>query len=234
MNPILSAIVAVSLLGMTGCKNPFNRSQNAEGGATGVVSGSAKLTVFNNELSTGGGAFLYPGGENHSIIFDHQTNTIGRRSLRYMWNGKITNPDGSGYEFGATYGFAGFSLMHTAQQSAYTSTAGRDLRAAGYTRVTFYARGSLATYTTLKVEAGGPTAACMTLSTSGTADECSNGNTGRLSEDWQAFRLTVSSTQQSAIKDFFKATFVFTDPTPGSTNPGQGGVVYFDQIFYEP
>ena len=60
--------------------------------------------------------------------------------------------------------------------------------------------------------------------------------TGVLTGGWQMVTLPLTSGEQTAIKDFLKATFVF-DPSqlpPGDTAPGQGGTVYLDQIFYKP
>jgi len=234
MNRLLPFLMLVPMfLLMEGCKNPFDRTHDPDGGPTGSLS-AGQLTVFNNELSSGGGAFLYPGSDNHSVAFDDRSNSLSQRSIRYAWNGQISNPTGSGYQYGATYIFAGFSLMHVPQQTTYETTPGRDLRAAGYTRISFYARGELTTYNSVKIEAGGPTSACMTLSTDGTVDECSNGRTGRLTASWQQFVLPITSAQQTAVKDLLKATFVFNNPIPGNTNPGQGGVLFLDKIFYQP
>ena len=56
--------------------------------------------------------------------------------------------------------------------------------------------------------------------------------TGTLSSGWNSFKVTgISPTNLSNVKDFFKATFVFTS---GSPTPGTGGTVYFDQIQYTP
>ena len=142
--------------------------------------------------------------------------------------------------------FAGFSLMHVPLFANYTTMPGRDLRAAGYTKVTFYARANLSSLTSITIEAGGPNPeACVTLSVDGTVDNCQNLFTGSTNEghrtdtisgNWKQYTLPISGTQQSAIKDFFKATLVFdgTQLPPGNTNPGQGGTLYLDQIFYKP
>jgi len=226
MNRLLPLMILIAMfLSLEGCKNPFSRTKDPDGGPTGASS-ATQLTIFSNELSSGGGAFQYPGGNNLSLDFSDRSNPLSQRSIRFAWNGQPTD--------GTTITYAGMSLMHVPLFRDYTSTVGRNLQASGYTRVTFYARGSLTTYNAVKVEAGGPTAACMTLSVDGTVDECGNARTAQLTGDWQAFSLPVSSAQQSAIKDLFKTTFVFNNPTPGSTAPGQGGVLYLDRIFYQP
>ena len=224
------------LLLAAGCKSPFGRTKDSSSGPTGSLGGSGQFAVFNDELVSGGGAFEYPGGNNLSLAFDDHSDPLSRRSIRFAWNGQPTDA--------TTITFAGMSLMHVPVFANYDITPPRDLRAAGYTRVVFAARGALSTFTSVKIEAGGPASACMTLSASGTTNECFLNNnpatpcltcqTLPFSSGWRSYSLPLSSAQQSAIKDFFKATFIFDNPTPGSTNPGQGGTIYLDQIFYKP
>ena len=143
--------------------------------------------------------------------------------------------------------FVGMDLMYTATQSQYdftNATSGRDLRAAGYTRVAFFSRGSLSTNTVLKVEvasSGNPPGClvpvpspCVTLSTNGTDDDpnfpC--GRTAQLTGSWQSYSIPVANSDLANVKDFFKATFVFK-PAIGAP-AGQGGTVYFDVIQYAP
>ena len=230
----------VALAGLlAGChKSPFERTTNSQGGAIGGFSGTAALTVFSDELVSSGGAFLYPGGENQTLSFADQSNPLSARSIRYLWNGKP--PQGGS----SSFTFAGFDLMNAATQATYSSTPGRDLRAAGYTKVKFYARGSLSTNTVLKIEVaddgidGGVIPGCLVLSANGT-DTVTSGNqpcsnTRTLTGDWQSYTILISNAMLASVKDYFKATFVFTDPFVGNQTPGQGGTVYFDQIFYEP
>jgi len=231
----------MALLLSTGCKSPFNRTQDSSSGPASTIGASGQYPIFNNELVSGGGAFEYPEGigNNLSLNFDDHSNPVGKRSIRFSWNGQPA--DGSGLSATVTSIFAGVSLMHVPLFGNYTSTPGRDLRAAGYNTVTFQARGDLHTYTSVTIEAGGPNpAACITLSADGSVDNCgtlfpSEGHlTGTLTSNWQTYNLPITNAQQSAIKDLFKATFVFAYPTPGNTNPGQGGTIYLDQIFYKP
>ena len=64
-------------------------------------------------------------------------------------------------------------------------------------------------------------------------DPCGNGNVRTLTGGWQQYSLPVTSAQQSAVKDFFKATYIFGTVAPGDYNAGQGGTLYLDQIFYK-
>lgn len=226
-----------------GCnRSPAERVQDASGGgALGRFGVASAFIIFDDELASGGGAFFYPGGENQNLSFNDTSNSISRRSIRYSWNGlPVSNlgcmPD-------PTHNFAGFDLMHVPQQSAYLGTPGRDLRKAGYTRATFYARGSLSTNTVLKIEVASPgsvgcaalPAPCLTLSTNGTDDDgsglCSHAS---FTSNWQHYAIPISNPSLGSVKDFFKATLIFTDPFVGNQAPGQGGTVYFDAIGYVP
>jgi hypothetical protein len=231
------------LLVVAGCKNPFDSTRNASGGGpTGTFSGSSTFVIFYNELVSGGGAFLYPGSDGQSLSFNDTSNPIGYRSIRYSWTGQpVSNP---GCSPDPTHNFAGFDLMHTPTLDTYLTTPGRDLSKAGYTKVTFYARGSLSSRTLVKVEvasAQNPSvcvplhAACISLSVSGTDDDDNNpcGVTGTLTSSWQHYSIPVDGSTLTAVKNFFKSTFIFNDLYPGSTTPGQGGTVYFDQILYQ-
>ncbi len=221
---------------LVGCKSPFERTRDASnGGATGIVGTSATFVIFSNEIRSGGGAFEYPGGENQSLTFADTSNPLSYRSIRYSWTG---SPAAAG---STDHTLAGFVLMHTAVQTDYAGTAGHDLRGAAYTKVTFYARGSLSTNTDAKIEVSddGNTATaapCLTLSTSGTSDLCSGALAmppQALTSAWQKYTITVPNASLAIIKDFFKSTFVFTDPFVGNLQPGQGGTVYYDNIQYE-
>ncbi len=221
-------MVLIGLM-VTGCKSPFERTKNdSSGGALGTFNSNGRLTVFASELQTGGGAFLYPSGENQVLSFNDTSNAVSARSIRYTWNGQSV--DGQ-------IVFAGFTLMHTPTQSTYSTTIGRDLRAAGYTRVTFYARGTLAANNLVKIEVaddGATTTAapCVSLSESGTMDASpACGTMGTLSPTWQPVTMTVANSNLANVKDFFKATII---DISGSTIPGGGGTVFFDQIEYAP
>ncbi len=224
---------------LTSCnKSPIERASDSSSRALGNSSG-VNFVIFSDELKSGGGAFLYPDGQGQTLSFTDTSNSISRRSIRYFWTGQDQNS-----EFGLEHTYAGFDLMHTTTQGAYSGTVGRDFRNFGYTRATFYARGTLSTNTVVKIEVSNPAtpSPCIVLSTSGLDDDSNPNigqaanctNLGTLSTSWQRYSIAIPNAAQSAIKDYFKATFVFKVPFVGSTEPGQGGTVYFDQIQYEP
>lgn len=229
------SLIAVALLaGLTGCSDsPYDRTKNGSGGGpTGSLSATNNYIIFSSELSSGGGAFLYPGAEEQSLTFSDRSNPISERSIRYRWTGESVASQTL---------YAGFNLMHTPTQATYTSTVGRDLRSAGYTQVTFYIRGTLSTNTIAKVEVaddgntGTANTSCVSLSTDGTGNDPTTPcvNTGTLSTSWQKVTITIATpaTPLANVKDFFKVTFVYN---PLSNPKGQGGEVFIDQIQYEP
>jgi hypothetical protein len=224
-------------------KSPFDRTRDASsGGATGTFTGDRSLPVFSNELKTGGGAFIYPGDENQTLSFSDTSNPVSARSIKYVWNGgNVTTP---GCPSNPQHDFAGFTLIHTPTQAEYATTPGRDLSAAGYSKVTFFARGSLSDDTVLKIEAATPSAGggcpaptaspCITLYGENAipSNVCvGGGSSAQLTSSWQQYTITgLTSSDLDSIQDFFKATYVYS----GGTAAGQGGTVYFDQIQYEP
>ncbi len=240
-----SLLAACCLLLAFGCnKNPFDRTSNASnGGGTGTFTGSNSFVIFNNELISGGGAFEYPGSEGQSLSFNDMSNPVSHRSVRYSWTGEaVSNPSCAPNPEST---FAGFDLMHTPTIDTYASTPGRDLRQAGYTKVTFFARGSLSTNTYLKVEVASPGSSNPCAAVVSPCIKLLNGTDPapaqdatctpfQLSGQWGTYTVTIPtpSTQLSAVKDFFKATFVYT-PSFGAP-AGQGGTAYFDVIQYQP
>ena len=97
---------------------------------------ASAFVIFSDELVTGGGAFEYPGGENQTLSFSDTSNPVSHRSIRYAWNGE---PPKAG---DTDHTFAGFTLIQTASQTTYSSTAGRNLSAANYGKATLFIRGS--------------------------------------------------------------------------------------------
>ena len=241
-----SLSILLCLFFIAGCNlSPFGRTRDASNGGGSGAFGSGTFVIFNDELVSGGGAFEYPGSEGQVLTFSDTSNPISRRSIRYSWTGE---PPGGQPRDGSAPTFAGFDLMHTPTFDTYASTPGRDLRAAGYTKVTFYARGSLSTFTELKIEVSddGNTATptpCMVLSTDGTDphDLCTSNGSNQykmspqtLTSSWQQYTMTITAplTSLKDVKDYFKATYVYT-PIIGAP-VGQGGAVYFDVIVYQP
>ncbi len=228
-------IMILCLFVLTACeKSPSSRTRSVGSGGTGAISAGGTFVVFSGELMTGGGAFLYPGDAGQSLSFADRSNPTSERSIRYSWTGETV---------ASQHVFVGFTLMHTPLQADYGTAPARNLAAAGYTRVTFDARGDLSSNTLVKIEVaddgngGTANASCVSLSESGTLDALFGacGNTNTLEPGWRRYSVPIAApgTALANLKDFIKVTFIFNDPFPGNTVPGQGGVIYIDQIQYE-
>jgi hypothetical protein len=229
------SLLSLIVIAVAGCKSPSDSVKDASGGGALGTFGNGNLVVFSNELKTGGGAFLYPGGENQILAFNDTTNPVSARSIRYTWNG---GPVASQTVF------AGFDLMHTPTQATYASTQGRNLSNASYHKVTFDARGSLSDRVIVKVEVdddGDPATAapCIVLSENGQDTDPNSPSCllGKLTANWLQYPVTgvsiIDFTSKLAnVKDFFKATMICNQG--GGNIPCQGGTVYFDTIQYTP
>ena len=219
------------LLSVAGCKkSPFDRTRNGDPGAAGAFGVAGGFGIFNGELSTGGGAFLYPGGENAGLSFADRSDPITARSIRFNWTGQPTQAGGPG-------NFAGFDLMHTIDFGSYATTPGRNLTAANYSQAVFYFRGSLAADTYAKVEvaadgvSGPPADGCLILSTDGSNPEAGTCPAVRtLTANWQQGMISIPHAALANVKDFFKVTLIYNQPS----GAGQGGVIYVDAINYKP
>ena len=180
------------------------------------------MIIYDDTLKTGGGVGLFPSGDNQQINLASTTLPhSGEFCINYSWNGNdVSNPGGSP---NPEHTFAGFDLFVSNSFTTLASTPGRDLSAAGYTQVTFWLRGSLSASTTIKVEVAG------TGSTSTIAPSII---IGTLQNYWQQFSVPVSPSDLKNVKEFFKLTFVYAQPT-GTTAPGGGGSVFVDDIQYQ-
>jgi len=176
--------------------------------------------VFGNgSLQTGGGVDFFPSAQNQQLAFDFRDNChSGPRCISYFWNGQDVLNSGV-----AEHTFVGFDLLVSQNFSTLAGTPARNLSAAGYTKVTFWMRGSLSDSTQVKVEAPGTgnqsTLAPTLIITS-------------LLGSWQQFTVSAGPGAFSNVKEFFKVTFVYNQPT-GTTNHGDGGSVFIDDIHFE-
>jgi hypothetical protein len=152
--------------------------------------------------------------------------------MRYHWTGG---------NVAGQFVYAGVDLMRAGNLAEYPTTAPIDLRSGRYRLVRFDVRGALSADTVLKIEVAddgdpGTPAPCLVLSESGQdTDSTPNNpvgcqNVGRLEADWRRFTIPVTDTNLLAVKDFFKATFIYKR----TDLPGSGGTVFFDNIEYLP
>jgi hypothetical protein len=227
-------LLSLIVIAVPGCKSPSDSVRDASGGGPTGSFGTGNLVVFSNELKTGGGAFEYPNGDNQILSFNDTSNPISARSIRYNWNGQSVN--------GQT-GFAGFDLCFVPvvdnNFTHYNNDTPRDLRAAGYNHVTFYARGNFASNEFIKVEVaddgdGGAIPPCVALSPNGDLDDTAGlpcGTLASIGTAWGSHTITITNSHLNPLKDFFKATFVCLNT---GNIPCGSSTVYFDNIVYTP
>jgi hypothetical protein len=202
-------------LAFAGCrKNPIEKLSNtlADGA---LPQSSGTFVLYDDEVKTGGGAGFIPGGENQSISFDDQASPEqGYRDIRYIWSGADV--------MGSTeteHLFAGFSMLVSPDFTAFNTTPARDLSAPGYTSVKLFVKGSLSTGTTLRVE--GPS--------TGASNFVAARIEPTLTSDWQEVTLPIPASDFSRVKVFLTVSLQYAQP-PRTTAPGNGGVVYLDNI----
>ena len=177
--------------------------------------------IYDEELKTGGGLLIFPGGENQMIDLENRENPFGgKQCIKYHWNGgEVFN-----YEIGRFQNsFAGFALQTEDDPADFFSSNPRDFSSAQYTKVFFHIRGALSENTKLKVEAPDDadteTAAPMLEITS-------------LTNAWTQYSFNITPASLTKVKEFFKLTFIYSNPD-GTSNSGEGGIVFVDNIFWQ-
>lgn len=216
---VLKMVMLLLAISLSGCKkNPVDRLINPlEGGS--VPGSSGIYTIYDDELKTAGGLIFIPGGENQSLeLTDVSSPRRNRNHARYSWNGQDVTENGT-----AQHLFAGFSFVVSQDAASLATTPARDLSGHGYDSLTLYVRGNLSLHTKLRIEgpddgAGGITAARTEITS--------------LTNDWAKVTLAVPTGDFSSIKSFFTLSFQYEQPA-FTTAPGDGGVVYIDDVRYE-
>jgi hypothetical protein len=197
-----------------GCrKNPIERLTNpVPGGA--VPQSSGVFVLYDNELKTGGGLELFPTGDNQGIdLSNHDRPVNAGTQIRYVWNGQPV---------GGQQAFAGFSLIITPDDSTLSSTPAKNFSAAGYTEISMRIRGNLSFGNTLKIE--GPS--------DGTSTAAQPPVPPALTNEWQPFSFSIPSGDFAHVKIFATFSIQYSQP-PRTTAPGEGGVIYIDDLRYE-
>ena len=182
-------------------------------------SAAADWVLYDDELKTGGGFFLIPEAANQTLT-DHDASgpAVGRKSIVYSWNGGEVN---------GQHLFAGFGLLAAQQIAQDASTPPRNLSADGFTKITFWARGTLSENTILRVE--GPSDG-----TGSTLMPRLEISPAELAAGWAKYTLSVPdpTVAFASVKQYVIFSIIYTQPT-GTTLAGEGGTVDVDQIAYE-
>ncbi len=218
-----AVVGAVVLLSLSGCKKDTTGllSNSLPDGVAPQSSGV--FNIYKDELLTGGGAALVPGGENQSLSLEEfGAASEGRFNVGYTWNGGDVLNAGT-----LQHLFAGFMFPVTAGSAGLPTARGRDLSAPGYTKLVLSVKGALSNGTTLRIE--GPSDGDTSVSP---ARVESGATTFSLTGQWQEITLAVPAASFINVKIFLTITLQYAQP-PRTTVPGEGGVVYLDNIRYE-
>jgi len=197
--------------------------------STGIWSG--KWIVYDDEMKTNGAVMLYTEGV--SLNFNYTGNPhSGSKCMQFSWTGLPVLTYASLPDHPTDYiqsGFTGFGLISAPTVAQYF-TGTRDLSKGGYTRITFWARGSLSAYTYLLVEANfaaGTTPTGITHTSTGEGFWI-----GTVTSNWQQYSLNIDNITNNlaAATDFVKIIMVYDPPSGSNSTQGNGGTVYIDDI----
>lgn len=214
---------AAFLLFFSACdKNPAGRLTDPMPEGTAPGQGAA-WTLYDDELRTGGGVYFFPESDNQSLSLESRdASAAGAQSIFYSWNGgPVPTPTEPNQHL-----FAGFGLLVADQIDDIDNVPPRDLSSIGYTKITFQAMGHLSENTVLRIE--GPSYA-----TEGTLAARLEVAPSQLSSAWTTFTLSpINPTDFKGVRQYVSFAFIYTQPS-ATTNPGEGGHVYIDNIKYE-
>lgn len=221
----LSALfVAVALAGCE--QNPIGKLIDPTvSNTTGASSGH--WAIFSDELRTGGATMFLTTSEGQVLDFNCTENPVsGAKCMKYSWDGSAVTEYSSGNRQSDYVGF----MLIAAPTLAGHDTITRDLSAGGYTKVSFYVRGSLNTHVVLRIEANNATY----QTASGTNAWMSNTADRVVTSDWKRYEFALSGSQ-AAVRDFIRIVLRYDEDgnpdTPNSAH-SNGGTVFLDNIEY--
>jgi hypothetical protein len=213
-----------------GCsKTPVNDLVNPTAkNSTGIWSG--QWVIYDDELKTNGAVMLYTEGV--GLNFNCANNPhSGSNCIQFSWNGLPVLTYASLPSHPTDYiqsGFTGFGLICAPTVAQYF-TATRNLSLGGYTKITFWARGSLSVYTYLLVEANFASGASPNVTQPGSG---TGYWMGTVTSGWQQYTISIDNNTNnlSAATDFVKIIMVYDPPSGSNSTQGNGGTVYIDDI----
>jgi len=221
----LAAIALLFPLIAAGCKrNPVERLTNPYPDGA-VPESSGIYTLYDDELKTGGGVAFIPGGENQSIDFqDRSSPRVSANQIRYSWSGgDVFSDELAPPAF--QHLFAGFNLIVPVAREELVTSNPKNLSGNGYSRLRMRVRGNLSEGNLLRIEgpddgAGGNVADRKELVSS------------EITSEWQEVVLPVSTVNFGAVRIYLTVSIQYSQP-PRTTQAGEGGTVYFDDIRFE-
>jgi hypothetical protein len=214
LKKLLIAVLIMPLFIFAACeKKPVNRLVNPSASeTTGSSTWPGPWVVYDDEIKTGGGVGRFTTPEGQELDFSSRENPhSGNNCIKFSWDGgEVTayaNPPDTPADY-VEHGFVGFSFK-VQNDSVVGSPATKDLSPGHYTRVSFYAMGTLSSNVTLRIKGPGTGATESPVA---------------LTSDWQLFTVPVNG--NLADSNSF-ANFVLA--TAGGVR-SNGGTVFLDDI----
>ncbi len=218
-NKLTLLALFLSMLSVYSCDKGPRLSRLYDPGTEEIISsGWGDWVIYDDMLKTRGDVNAFT--EIQDLDFEYKDNPYqGNRCIKFSWDGS----DIIDYADGTTqHNFCGFGLVVVPDASAYnydtTKMPGKDLTPGGYTKITFYARGTLSPYTTLRLE-----------SPNGTYESTppSDAWEDQVTSSWKKYEFNVSA-PLSDVKEFVRIILKYV-----GSGRGDGGTVYIDDIRYE-
>jgi len=222
--PLVCAVVLI----IAGCsESPVDKLTNPI--SEGALAGTAGVyTIYDDQLQTGGNFALFPGDYHEHDVVEEISGGCSESPdmcIKYTWDGGNVCDDNNEW----SDKWCGLAAIVASIAADWGPNNTRDLSGGKYTKITFYAKGTLSSGVSVRFE--GPLG--------GNDDSDKNDNkitvtpgtsTGApaLSTEWQKYTIDITGVSLSAIQHYFIVVFD-TGGSGGST----GGTVYVDQIKYE-
>lgn len=203
----LIAVLIMPLFVFAACdKKPVNRLANpTTSNTTGSTVWTAPWIVYDDEIKTGGGIARFTTPEGQVLDFASTENPhSGLDCVKFSWDGSEVRPYADPNT--AEHSWVGFSFK-VLNDNIVNSPSTKDLSPGHYTKLSFYARGTLSANVTLRVKGAGATSETIIPVTSA----------------WQHF--TAPTGTLTDVDTF--AIFVLGSNGSSKTN---GGIVFLDDI----
>lgn len=229
---IIAVFIAACTFGLLGCDHtPLDKIINP-GTTTSGGAWSGTWVIYDNEVKTGGATMMFNTMEGQDLSFACAENPhAGSHCVKFSWDGSTVVVYSTSSSVANTSGssFVGFSLIAAASTGDYNNVS-KDLTGGAYTKLSFWARGSLNSNVYLRVEANSDDPSFYRLA-SGQYGVWM----GTVGSSWQKYEIPLDSTRNklSTVRDFVKIILRYDEdgnPDTANTRQGCGGTVYIDDI----
>lgn len=225
---LLIAHYSLLITVFAGCeKNPVNRLIDPTiSNTTGNWSG--EWVIYDDEIRTGGTVMMFNTMDGQELDFSSRDNSkSGSKCIKYSWNGgdvtAYKNLPAHPVDY-VEHDFTGFSLIAADDFNNYNAVS-KDLTEAGYTKISFWVRGSLYSNVHFRLEANNGN----NQTASGNNAWMSNTTDRKVTSSWQKYEFTVSG-NMTTVRDFVRIVFRYDKDGNPDNQKGNGGTVFIDDI----